>query len=410
MARYRASDGGLDPGVSLRMRIAFVIPYFVEAWEYGGPPRSAYEIARGMANRGHAMKVLTTDTGGRARLSSRQQSDISSRCHENLKIRHYRNISNRLAFRHRFFLAPTLSSRIRNELDGYDLIHIHELRSMTSVSAYRAALDLGIPYVVSPHGGLLRLGKSSRKVLYDALWGRSILKSASALLAVSELEAEQASSLGISVEKVRILPNPVRTEDYRDLPAEGTFREKWKIRTPKLVLFLGRLNHIKGVDLLVSACTGLGADVHLAIAGPDDGEETALRRQVAAEMNGRVTFVGFLGHTEKLAALVDSDVCVVPSRNEIFGMVALESLMCEKPIVMSSACGLASQLAGQPGVFVFEAGDVRDLARKMKSVLEKSGDSFGDTARMVESEFSLETTLDKAESVYQEFVVESATP
>ena len=404
MARNRARDGFLDAGVSLEMRIAFVIPYFAEAWEYGGPPRSAYELALGLARRGHIVKVLTTDTGGRVRLSPRQRVDISTAGHENLRIRHYRNISNRLAFRNRLFIAPGLSVNIRKDLAGYDVVHIHELRSMTSVSAYRAALDLRLPYVVSPHGGLRRLGKGSLKTVFDLLWGRSMLGRARALLAVSKLEVDQASGFGVNKDRIRILPNPVRPESYRDLPDRGTFREKWQIKTPKLVLFLGRLNQIKGADLLVRAFAGLGSEAHLVIAGPDDGEEAALRKQVAAERYGRVTFVGFLDHAAKLAALVDSDVCVVPSRNEIFGMVALESLMCETPVVMSSACGLATELDGRPGVSVFAAGDVPDLAQKIGTALGRTRDSVSDTARMVEAEGSLDATLDKAESVYGEFV------
>src|SRR5215470_13375699 len=93
------------------VRIAFVIPYFYPAWQYGGTPRSAFELARGLVRRGHSVQVLTTDSGGETRL--RDIPDSHTRDVEGIQVRYYSNVSNRLAYRHRLFWPPEFSRQIR---------------------------------------------------------------------------------------------------------------------------------------------------------------------------------------------------------------------------------------------------------------------------------------------------------
>src|SRR5689334_837980 len=123
------------------MRITFVIPYFYPAWEYGGQPRSAYELARALVQRGHRITVLTTDSGGKSRLreTGRQQVD-------GIDVVYYRNLSNDLAYRYRLFWPSRMFRDVAAQIAESELVHIHELRSTTSVLAYRAARRLGIPY------------------------------------------------------------------------------------------------------------------------------------------------------------------------------------------------------------------------------------------------------------------------
>ena len=382
------------------MRVAFVIPYFYPAWEYGGPPRSAYDLALGLAEKGVDVRVLSTDTGGRRRLKEGEKTAGWPR----VDVRYYRNVSNYMAFRHRIFMAPGFSMDARKQFSGCDVVHVHELRSMLTVTAFRAALDLGIPYVVSPHGGLLHLGKREAKVVFDKVWGNRILGHAAALMAVSSLEAEQANSCGVEPSRTRVLPNPIRVADFENLPDGRRFKARWRIPESKLVLFLGRLNRIKGVDLLIRAFERVPVDTHLVLAGADDGEEQFLRRIVPSSVRDRITFTGFLDREEKLSALVAADLCVVPSRNEIFGMVVLEALASETPVLLSSACGLIPELRGLSGIAVFENGDLGDLTGKLTAALNQDRDPVGavQTKRFVLSEFSPDVVAEKAESVYRE--------
>ena len=384
------------------MKVSIVTPYFYPAWDYGGPPRSVYSLARALADQGQSLQVFTTDTGGSERLSQEEIREASATANRGLDVWYCWNLSNSLAFRHRLFLPPCLSGTLHRHLRDSELIHIHELRSFVTVAAHGAAQRKRIPYVLSTHGGLLHLGKRYPKRLFDSVWGNRIIHDAAGLLAVSKLEAEQMMSLGVSHDRIHMLPNPIDENAYADLPSSGEFRKNWGIEASKLVLFLGRLNWIKGADLLVEAFERLGGDVHLVLAGPDDGHKAQLSASLSPELARRITFTGRLGHAQKLAALVDADVCVVPSRSEIFGMVIVEALACRRPVLSSSSCGLNKELDGQECIQVFESGKTHDLTEKLRVMLEKSfsTESRDSARRFVLEKFSSKAVAVKAQSIY----------
>src|SRR5437867_4782318 len=115
------------------LNVAFVIPYFFPAMQYGGQPRSAFELARALVKRGHRVKVLTTDSAGDARLPAGHRNI------EGIDVIYYPNLSNRLAFRHRIFWPAMMFRDMTRELAGSNMLHIHELRSTLSVKAHTAA-------------------------------------------------------------------------------------------------------------------------------------------------------------------------------------------------------------------------------------------------------------------------------
>src|SRR4051812_47963716 len=115
------------------MRVLFVIPYFYDAWAYGGQPRSAFEMAKSLVARGHSVEVLTTDSGGRERLKT--AADAVTRVVDGITIRYYRNLSNAMAFHQRVFLPLKFFREVGHRVRGADVVHIHELRSSLSVAA-----------------------------------------------------------------------------------------------------------------------------------------------------------------------------------------------------------------------------------------------------------------------------------
>ena len=387
------------------VKITFVIPYFYPALQYGGTPRSAFELARGLVQRGHSVQVLTTDSGGKTRLG--ETAHNHSRSVEGIQVHYYPNISNSLAYHHRLFWSPEFFRQIQERLTEADVLHMHELRSATSIFACRAALRSRVPYVISPHGGLRRLGKRLPKLVFDVLWGKRILTKAEALIALSPVEEHDAQAFGVQTHRIQRLPNAVNIQEYRDLPPREGFRSRWQIGSSKIVLFLGRLHWIKGADVLVRAFQKAHArqpDIHLVIAGPDDGQEPHLRRLVhAMRIKEAVTFTGFLNETEKREALTGSDVVVLPSRSEAFALSAIESLLCGTPVIMSSACGLYPSPGPEQGVIPFESENVDELSHKifMMAGPEPFRHNVAAARNFVLQEFSADAIAAKAESIYE---------
>ena len=352
------------------MHIAFVIPYFYPAWQYGGPPRVAYELARELVRRGHEVTVFTTDTGG----SSRLGRELTNSSVDGVEVVHFRNLSNYLASRHRISLVPGLTARLRADLPHVDVMHVHEFRSMLTVAAFNACRSTSVPYILSPHGGLRPMGKVLLKRFFDRVWGQRILQAAGRIAVVSPLEATQVEEAGVQKERIATIPNPLSAAPFEvDQPA-GEFRRRWSIARPKVILFLARLHWIKGADLLVRALSGIASgrkDTHLVLAGPDDGQEAEVRGLVARlGLGDSVTFTGFLDEDQKIAAFTDATVTVVPSRSEIFSLTVLESLLCRTPVLVSSACGLFPMPGYDHGAIQFGGGDVGDLSRKLAYAID----------------------------------------
>jgi glycosyltransferase involved in cell wall biosynthesis len=362
------------------LRIAFVTPYFYPDWHYGGTPRAAFELARGLVARGHDVRVLTTG-------EIAQRKDI-----EGIHVRYYRNVSAALAYRQRIFLPLGFRADLEQQLSHCDVVHIHEFRSTLTIPAVRVARRSGLPYVLSPHGGLQHLGKRLAKRVFDLFWGRSILENAAGVFVLSRQEKADALSFGVDPARIYHIANPIDAKEYASLPERGSFRKRWKIPSGKIILFLGRLNRIKGVDLLVEACRELQG-IQLVLAGPDEGE--------TAE---DVLMTGFLDHPAKLEALVDSDVVVLPSRSEGSPVVLFEALLCNKPVVVSSACELPMAEAESHGIVQFRSLDIPDLGRKLLFALTHAhlSDNAAVGREFVLREFSPQAVAGRAEEIYEE--------
>ena len=388
------------------MRIGFVIPYFYPAMGYGGTPRIAYEMARALARRSHQVQVLTTDSGGHNRIPADVISEIQKNGLDGIQVRYYGNVSSDLAYRHRLFFPPRFFFDVKQRLFENDIVHIHDLRSFLAVAAHSALCSLEKPYVLSPHGGLQHLGKKPAKAVFDLLWGKAILRDAAALCAVSPAEERDAMMFGIGPERIHRCASAIDANHFSDLPRRGEFAARWRINERQIVLFLGRLHWVKGVDILIEAIDLLKElpNLHLVIAGPDDGAERKLRSLATEKgLNGRITFTGFLNDTQKTQALVDSHVVVVPSRSEGFPLALLEGLACGRPVIVSSACDLGDWMPRNPAWSTFRSGDAPDLARQLRAIWGKSSDhqSLLEARHLVLKDFSADALAARAEALYE---------
>lgn len=361
------------------MKIGVITPYFYPAWEYGGTPRAAFELARALAARGHELRVLTTGSKAEAKTV------------HGIRILYYRNLSSGLAFKHRLFLPLGFRAGLRQELRGCDVLHIHEFRSTLTVPAVRIARRMSIPYVLSPHGGLQHLGKSGAKTIFDLIWGRSILENAAAIPVLTEKEKHEAVQFGAGESGIHRLPNIIDAAAYTDLPARTT--------SGKTILFLGRLNRIKGIDVLLKAFEGL-QDVQLVLAGPDDGEGA----HIPSDSN--ILKPGFLDHDAKLQALVNSDVVVLPSRSEASPAVLYEALLCLRPAIVSAGCELPMTDPETYGVLQFKSMEAGELQKKLLFALTNRhlSDNAAAGRDFVLKNFSPEVVAEQAERIYEEAI------
>jgi len=357
-----------------RMRILHIIPYFYPAWAYGGTCRAAWELARALVRKQQQVVVYTTDA-----LDAHARAKMPLEVVDGVEIHRVRNLSNYLAWG-RAFLPLGFGRQLRASLSHADVAHLHEFRSYQNSVALPLMEKMGVPFVLTAQGGLPRImGRHSLKVLYDQMVGQRILRNAARLHALNEMEREQFIDLGVEPERVAILPNGVDLEQYRSLPPVNGFRARFGIpEGVPIVLFLARVNKIKGVDFLVSSFDLLrrvSPQVVLVIVGPDDGYLTEVKRQVQTlGISNQVRFTGYLDGDDKLQAYQSASVYVLPSAYEMFAITLLESLACGTPIIATDRCGLADFVRQNDLGSIVNYGDVGGLQNEITRILSRPQD------------------------------------
>ena len=325
------------------MRILQVTSFFKPSWEAGGIARVSYEISRRLAEN-NEVTVYTTD-GFKKRLNVKKNQPLEF---ENMNVYYFKNLSNRLASKN--FCLPLMFPRVvKKNLKKFDIIHMHTFRSFLGICIRRYAKIYDVPYIIQTHGSVLPLfQKQGLKRIFDLFFGYNILKDASKIIALNKMEARHYRKMGVAADKIEIVPNGIDLSEYNNLPKKGEFRKKYSIgHEEKLILYLGRIHKIKGVDLLINAFADLltkmhDIDIKLAIVGPDDGFLSSLKLQTKnLGIDDKVLFVGPLYGKGKLEAYVDADVYVLPSRYETFPSTVLEASACGTPIIFTDRCGIA---------------------------------------------------------------------
>jgi glycosyltransferase involved in cell wall biosynthesis len=201
--------------------------------------------------------------------------------------------------------------------------------------------------------------------------GERPLREAAACIAVSPAEMEHYRRAGVAEERIRVIPNGIRTDEYERLPSVGTFRRAYDLGDGPLVVFVGKITPRKGVDVLLRALETMSPAVRLAVVGNFMMNEDKLRRLVEAlGLGRRVLFTGLLLGKEKLAAYVDADVVAYPCIDEIFGLVPAEALMCGSPVVVCADSGCGEIVRTSGGGRLVPYGDPTALAEALRELLE----------------------------------------
>jgi glycosyltransferase involved in cell wall biosynthesis len=355
------------------VKILQVISGFPPAYSYGGALKVAYDISKGLAARGHTVTVYTTDVlDARSRSKSGSEGEVL----DGIRVFRFRNLSNTLA-RKNLTCAPGMFPALCRNIKNFDIIHVHEYRSFQAGFVHHCAVKNRVPYLLQAHGSLLPFfEKEDLKKIFDRLWGNRIVRDAAKFIAVSKTEEEQYLQAGIPKSDIEIVRNSIDPAEYRVLPEPGTFRQKYGIPdADPIVLSLGRLHPIKGIDFLVRGFAAILPEFpgsRLVIAGPDEGMLDSLQNQVKQlAIADRVIFTGPLAGKEKLAAYRDADLLVYPGRFEIFGLVPLEAIMCGTPVIVSEECGCRDVIEENGCGYLVTYGDLGDLREKIGQVLRE---------------------------------------
>ena len=287
----------------------------------------------------------------------------------------------------RFYVPLVNASNWRlicNLVNEVDIIHLMSHWGVLNFLVYVAARRARKPYVICPAGSLPLFGRSGwLKRMFNLLAGRAIIRNAAAWIAVTSSEVPHFESYGIPSHKITLIPNGVSKEDF-PITDKSEFLKRYNLPDVPIILFMGRLNPIKGPDLLLQAFIQARKDLvgcHLVFAGPDGGMFSELM-QIAqqAGISDHVHFLGYLGGDDKSAAYHHAKLLVVPSRQEAMSIVALEAGICGTPAMVTDQCGFGEigEVDARLEVPATSSGIARGLVRLFTEpgLLDRKGLDF----------------------------------
>lgn len=243
----------------------------------------------------------------------------------------------------RFYVPSFCWSTIRRAVNEADFVHLMGHWSLLNALVYLAVRLSKKPYAVCPAGSLKIYGRSRLlKFLYNFVIGDSIIKNASVLIAITSDEFTDFEMYGISPSSITLIPNGVIADDFEIKDTYKLARVDG-IPSAPIILFMGRLNVIKGPDLLLKAFIAARENFpqyHLVFAGPDEGMlDEMIFTAKQAGVSDFVHFLGFVSGNEKASAYHSASLLVVSSRKEAMSLVALEAGMCGIPVLLTDECG-----------------------------------------------------------------------
>jgi glycosyltransferase involved in cell wall biosynthesis len=346
------------------VKILQITPAYKPAFIYGGPTMSVAMLTEQMAAAGVETEVYTTTANGQQEL--KVVPGLPTKV-DGVTVRYFK----RLTGDHTHF-SPTLLWQLWKNIKKYDVVHIHAWWNSVSMLSCLIAVIRGKKVVLSPRGMLSDYSFHNKnlgaKRILHVLLGKPLLKRCH-IHATSEWETRSIQN-AINPASIAILPNFVR------VPTNPEGKKHMLTKVMRLAFF-SRIEHKKGLDLLINALPLLDFDYQLTIAGNGENSYVAELKQLSIKNNvdHHIRWAGFLGN-EKFTFLADHDLLVLPSYDENFANVIIESLSEGTAVLISNQVGLSKYVSDQNFGWLCEPSvvsiaDVLRLIRNQKEELSR---------------------------------------
>lgn len=318
------------------MRILNICAY---TWAIGGPARIIYDHTIEVLQQGHQVDILSPMTPGEKSYPVPEGARLFE-CSRTMPISKFFNEFSLEAYQF-----------LKENIQHYDIVHMHGIWHFGSVAPF--IVPNHVAKVITIHGLLDKwaLNHSKwKKQIVSALFQKRLLGKAD-LIQINNRDEEQdvIQYLGYRPKNMVIIPNGMKVADYTNLPEKGIFRKKHGILPEqKLVLFMGRLNIKKGLDLLLPGFKKIHEQIPSAVlilAGPDDGYLAETEKFIQENhLENKIKLVGMLTDTVKKEALADADLFVLPSYSEGFSIAVLEAMTSKVPTLVSDRVGFGDYI------------------------------------------------------------------
>lgn len=298
-------------------------------------------------------------------------------------------------------ISPGLSRYLISHSKAYDLVHIHLGRDLVTLNAALIAKARRLPYVVQTHGMITPDTRMKARLL-DSIATRRTLLGADRVFYLTQNEQTALNDVAGQKLWLEYLRNGITIDNAET--SEGHNSSS----TVKTVLFCARLHPRKRVLAFADMAAALvrrGVDANFVVAGPDDGDLSALRTRASrSDLKGRLSYEGALSPDVVSNRLRQATVYVLPSINEPFPMTVLEAMAVGTPAVLTDTCHIGAELNEQ-GAALITDGSPERLADAVQRLLtdDLAYQSVRSNAfELLKANYSIDAVATQLDSTYRD--------
>lgn len=369
------------------MHIVIVTPYYAPAWGYGGPPKVLSVLAANFVKSGNSVSVITTDALG-SRRNTRFRETI-----DGVAVHRFPTISNSLAYGYKIFYVPNLLAKSRPILDQADCVLFSDVRSLLNWQLFGYVIKKRIRFGIFAFGQIpYDVGvKVFIKKCFDLLWVRRFMTGATWCFAQTEHERHMYRKyFHVSKFKTHILLLPVKIP--MNVPRKTKIYAKEKV-----ILFVGRFQILKGVDILIKSCVPLlraDSTLKLVLIGRNDGSEAYFRSLVPPDLKHSILFPGAV-YGRELTLWYRSASCfaITPRYYEETSTAALEALTYGCPVVTVPESDIPFLTKYKAGLVIQNSVPV--IRRAIRYVIKRRNEIQLHTSQLIRDHYEVGVVTDQ---------------
>ena len=342
-------------------------------WEYpprvvGGIARVVYDLSHRLIKDGHEVTVVTYREGETPYFEDDKGVKVYRVDNYMINPNNFIDWIMQLNFN-----MVTKVNQIIAEEGGFDVIHAHDW--LVAYAAKTIKHSYNIPIVATIHateaGRNSGIHDETQRYINDTEWMLTY-EATEVIVNSNYMKGEVQRLFGLPFEKINVVANGVNLNKFSGMERDYTFRRRYAMDNEKIILFMGRLVYEKGIQNLIAAMPKVLAGYHdakLVIAGKG-GMMDELRAQAESlGLGEKVYFAGYMNGKDVEKLYKAADISVFPSTYEPFGIVALEGMLAERPIVVSDAGGLGEIVEHRETGMKSYAGNANSIADSILTLL-----------------------------------------
>jgi glycosyltransferase involved in cell wall biosynthesis len=379
------------------MNIALVSPASLPATQFGGIMFLALDIARQLSKNGENVTIYTTDLDFANNPHTFNKNLSKEEKIENFVIKRSHVIW-KFAL---YFVNPGIKKQMMN--DDIEIIHTFGIRSYQSYIAALVSKNRNIPLIISDQSGLTTHPDLKEKgILFKLLYFiqkpflNFIIKQSSKIIVANEYESRIFEKFTLK-SKISIVKNGV---DLGKLKTDVDFKKKYNIGQ-KYVLFLGRFNKVKGIDVFINAIKILEEnkkikEIKFLILGVDFGYEKEMYRLIEKhKLEKIIQVIKNPPREDVISAYKNCEFLVLPSRWELSPLTPLEGFAFKKAVISNRVHGIPYTLKDKENCLLVEPESPQLLSDAIIELLNDSEKS----KKMGELGFNFVTKIGNSENM-----------